>query len=169
MGDDPKLQLQESGSDFPGEGDHESAWRCMPCRDVLFAALFIATMVSVFVFLGMYQSDHQYIEMEQGGDSLGTYMGIACGLAFAWVLVWIIMMWACASCMIKIGILFCILLQAAAAAWCFSREYYLGGGLFAGLTLMTMIWACMMRNQLALAGKMVEIASRVLFLNPCIF
>ena len=46
----------------------------MPCRDVLFALLWLASYFSVLVFLGMYQEDHKYLDLQQSGDAMGKYL-----------------------------------------------------------------------------------------------
>lgn len=148
---------------------HESVWACHGCKDIFFALLFYCFLISNFVLCIQYKDDDRHVNISTSGAHVEKYAGIALGLSFATVIVWICIMWACARCMIYFAFAICIFLLSAVGVYSFSIDYWAPGIVFIALAVFVVGYFFCIRSRINLATRMIDICAKVMFLNPFIF
>eukprot|EP00656_Telonema_subtile_P054195 TRINITY_DN8037_c0_g1_i3.p1 TRINITY_DN8037_c0_g1~~TRINITY_DN8037_c0_g1_i3.p1 ORF type:complete len:437 (-),score=90.00 TRINITY_DN8037_c0_g1_i3:96-1406(-) len=166
------------GADVP-EKDHGSArgqaevgasvWQCHGCKDILFALMFYAALLATVILCGEHKGEEEHLDINTSGDHLDKYLGIAVGVCCAWVVLWIVIMWACARCLIYFGFAVCFVLLVFGAIWAFGNLYWLAGILFSVMAFLLVGYFLCIKARIKLATKMIHICVGVLFKSPFVF
>jgi len=173
MGTDQDMQHAEKGSHVGhnhGEArSRQGVWACHGCKDIFFALLFYAFLISNIVLCIQYKDDARHVNISTSGGHVEKYAMIALGIACASCILWIVMMWACAGCMIYTAFLFIIGVLACVAVYAFSIGMWFVGVVIGAMALLVVLYFFCIRSRIDLATRMIHICAKVMFMNPFIF